>query len=516
MKKSFVLLMALLVLITGTACYAQNALLKEKDQVHYTENVLYGDKSVVEGVQVDTNISYEYQLFWHTLYEIGEIPKEETEYTFSQTQYHEGRYEYSGSFFFHTDCTDMISNDYDQDRTYYGMEQAMKELYDSTAPGEEKSAVVYLKDYVEYYSFIHDMEFPYMPDTEIKMYNQYGYWRLLDLLNDIETMEAFPESNENTEELENLKKLLKDAEAFQEFFKIPVLETEAYAISVKRDETGEIIGMGVSSSQSGTATGEIDFPELPNLEEIDSFSFNVYSVFDEGDCYFTFDPHTEKGKLVDMSLIPGGYGIYHLTYDNKKGTIDIENMKMIYALDTKNVFEEIKLDESGKNLLVITSDDTTRYMQVIDRATMTLIDTFNLGDKEAYFTIWNFEDYMIIRAENIMVYEYNESGRYTQALSVDFEAVEENIKAGSPNMDFLNWDSAFDWNGETLLIANELYLMDEYLRVTENCNFYVAAVDATGLLYYGEYMSTLDCRDGGHKFCYFNPDMKNPIQIQWK
>ena len=517
MKKSFVLLLALVVLISGTACYAQSDLLKEKDQVHITEKVLYGDKSVVEGVKVDANYDYEEQMFWHTLYEIGETPKEETEYTFYSIQHQDGMYADAGSLSFQMDCTDVISNDYDRDRTYYAMEKAMKELYDSTAPGEEKEVVVYLKDYIEYYTFIHDIDFPSMSGVNTKEYDHYGYWRLHDLLYDIETLEKVPESKETLEQLSELKQLLKDVEDFQEFFKIPVLDTEAYAISLKKDETGEIIGMGMANHNTGMGTGEIDIPNAPNVEGIDSFTFGIHSVFDDGDCYFTFDPHTESGKVVDTSLIPGGYGLYHFTYDDQKGTIDLENLKMVYALDPKLTLEELRVDTSGKNLLITVSDATTRYMQIIDRETMTLVDTLNLGDNEAYFTIWNYEDYMIIRAENIMLFEYGENGRYTQALSLKLEEVEKAIADCSPGVYFMEWNSAFDWNGESLLIANEIISYDENFRTMRSCNFYVAAVDATGLLYYGEYTVTLDAsRQGGHKYCYFDRDMDNPIQIKWK
>ena len=518
MKKSFVLLTVLLVLITGTACYAQSELLQEKDQVHFTEKVLYGDKSIVEGVKVDTNISYEYQLFWHTLYEIGATPKEETEYTFYPNQYQDRRYVNSGSLSFQMNGTDTISNDFEQDRIYYGIDKAMKELADRTAPGTQESATVYLKDYMEYYSFIHEIDLPYTSDEDVKKYNQYGYWRLNVLLEDIERLEKNAASKENLEQLEDLKKILKDAETLQEFFKIPVLETEVYEIVIKKDTEGKICGMAASSTSGGSSTGNVDFPEMPDIEGLDGFCFSTYSVYDNGDCYFTFDTRTFNGNVVDTSLIPGGYGIYHFSYDKKNGTVDLENLKMVYALDVKTNIEDIRVDESGKNLLITTSDETTRYMQVIDRETMTLVDTFHLGDRESYVTIWNFEEYMVIRAENIMVFAYGEDGRYTQALSVNFSEVEQVIKdaTGAAYVDILNWDTAFDWDGEKLLMANQILLIDERLRATRTCNFYVAAIDENGLVYYGEYTSTLDCGEGGHKQCYFNPDMDQPILVRWK
>ena len=75
MKKSFVLLLALVIFVSGTACYAQNELLQEKDKVYYEEKVVYGDKSVVDGVTVEVNSHYNHNLFWNTVYKIGEQPK---------------------------------------------------------------------------------------------------------------------------------------------------------------------------------------------------------------------------------------------------------------------------------------------------------------------------------------------------------------------------------------------------------------------------------------------------------
>ena len=317
--------------------------------------------------------------------------------------------------------------------------------------------------------------------------------------------------------MEKLKSLLKDIDTFREFFKIPVLDSEVYAIAIRLDENGEIIGMGQGGSESGSATGDIDIPDAPKVDGSDAFSFYVSAVFDDGDCYFTFDPHTYNGNLVDTSLIPGGYGIYHYTYDSKKGTIDLSNLKMVYALDVNDEFEEIRIDESGENIFLITSDKKERTMLVIDRKTMAEKDRFSLGDSDAFYSFWTYDDYMVVKTDSILVFELGENGRYTQALSVDLEKVEKAIPSSGFNANFMRWDNEFDWNGEKLLVTNGIALVDEYHSGNYTCDMFVAAIDASGLVYYGQYISTLPVdNEEGYNACTFNTDMSEQFSIRWK
>ena len=86
MKKSFVLFLAILVLGAIVVYFGQSNLLAEKDNVKITETILYGDKSMVEGVTVELHNHYETQVFWDTTYVLGEEPKADTEYTFHQAK----------------------------------------------------------------------------------------------------------------------------------------------------------------------------------------------------------------------------------------------------------------------------------------------------------------------------------------------------------------------------------------------------------------------------------------------
>ena len=519
MKKSFVLLLALVVLISGTAFYAQNELLKEKDQVHYTERVLYGDKSVVNGVTVNADISYGYYLYWNTKYQIGDEPKTETKYIMYPWGESISTYQNPGSFWLNID-TELrldVGHDEFEKENYYGLELAVKELYDKTEPGTENMATVYLKDYLEYYNFMVELKLPY--DVNGKSYNHYAYYSERELR---EELDRWEETGTNKDEAEYIRRYLEILDAFQAFFKIPVLDMEVYTIGITKDENGRVIGMSESSVSGGSASGEINIPDAPQVDGMDSFRFNTYSIFDKGDCYFTFDPHTFYNNLVDVSQIPGGYGIYHFTYD-EKGNLDLNNLKMVYSLDEKMFFSDIKVDKSGANLLLFTNDEEHHYMTIIDRETMTLVDTFTIGDRESYMANWVYDDFIVVRTENLMVFPLGEDGRYTQAFAVDFQMLEDTVHSLSKDIYFLHYNCDFDWNGEQLLIVNDIMYTDENFRNSYTCNFYVAVVDESGLVYYGEYDSSLNTNNTDYTNeysylydgCRFCTEYGNSIRANW-
>ena len=153
MRKSLVLLLVLLSLSIGTVCVALGEIGKEKDQVHFTENIIYGDKALVEGVTIEMKNRYDNKLFWNSRYTIGKTPKEYTEYDFSTLGKDVDIYEVQGSFYMENYASDTISTDIleKEEENLQGLELAWKELYDMTSPGEEREMLINVKDYVDYY-----------------------------------------------------------------------------------------------------------------------------------------------------------------------------------------------------------------------------------------------------------------------------------------------------------------------------------------------------------------------------
>ena len=512
MKKSFVLLLTLVLLIFGTAYYAQMTLLNEKDQVHYTETILYGDKDVVDGTVVELDLGYRQQLYWHTTYEIGATPKEQTMYTFYPWYHQIFDYSYAGSLAFLNNSRNIRVDEYEfeSEKELTGLHAAMKKLYKETEPGTSKIDIVYLKDFEEYYTF--DLEVSLPRDGNMPSYS-YGYYNKNELIEEIALLE---ETGGHEEQLKEYKEALKVWEGFESFFKIPVLDTELAAIGISKDTDGHVSGWAISDASGGSCDGDMNFIDRPELQGADSFDFGIQAIFDDENCYFTFYPYTRNDKLVDVSQILGGYGIYSFKYDKETRKTDIESLHTVYEWNPEYRLENLILDENGQNLLLFTEDEFQHRLDIIDKNTMALVDTFELGTKEAYLSSWSYEDFLVVAGENVMVFSVDENGKYTQVFSVNKEEVIKNISSTKYGLELFGWSSYFDWNGETLLMIDKSSRIDDEYRGLYTCNFVVAAVDKTGLLYYGLYESSLDTFDLNYTGCYFDRNEENPFQIHWK
>lgn len=165
MKKSFVLFIAILLLGTSVVFFGQNMILAEKDNVKITENVLYGDKSVVEGVKLDLHNHYETQIFWDTTYVMGENPKTNTNYTFHQWRQNNQEYSWNGAIHFYNDMQE-IGWDNSTVHASEGLETAIKELQDSIGASESGTKMLFLKDYKDYYTFDISFQTPYSTEAE--------------------------------------------------------------------------------------------------------------------------------------------------------------------------------------------------------------------------------------------------------------------------------------------------------------------------------------------------------------
>lgn len=523
MKKSFVLLILLLLLGTGAVCYAQSSILPEKDNVQFTETVLYGDKSLVEGVTVTMKNEWNRMLFWESTYVIGETPSVTTNYEFYPWEVAKGTYYYEGGI--ELNVKNIIDDNWEElgDKAQ-GLNVAMQELCADTQPGEEKHKAVLLKDYAEYYPFVVNIYSPQMLNyengTSVFQYEWERYeWNEAELLLKI----AYNEQQGAKEEvIAEDRKALEKLQIFKEFFKIPVLENDLVRIAVGKDEEGNVIGWAAQNSSYGTSTNNVDIPYYEeDYEKYDGFNFYIESVMRNGDCYFTFEPYTyQHNQPVDTSHIPGGYGIYYFDYDEKTGEIYPEHLKMVYALDPAEHFYDIAIDVKGKNLLVTTKADEGIYLNIIDISTMTQRDRVLVSTEEYLYGHWLYEDYMVLYGENLMVWEIDENGNYTLQFSAPMENAEEltdslvyaptdEMKIPTKPIEFMRDDWVTDWNGEQLVICN--YMVNE--EGNQESSFYVAVIDETGLCYLASYKSSLIT---GEAYGGCEPSREEPLAVYWK
>lgn len=525
MKKSFVLLITLVVLAAAVLCVGQQQILAEKDQVTIIETILFGDKAVADGVNVNLHNHYESQIFWDTTYVIGEEPKTDTAYAFHQYRQSMWPNIWYGNIYFNSDVH-FIGWDAEGIVVPEGLEVAVQELMNSIGASESGSKTIRLKDYMDYYNFSISFQTPYKHgDNENRFHYELSSRDLKAELNRVENNNAY-----SKESVERLRKEWMWLESFQNFFRIPVLENEVYMISMKKDEYGEVIGYGMSNTNGGMGSGDIDIPEFTDVENYDSFGFNTCYFVGDGDVYLTFNTYSDNGNIVDTSQIPGGYGIYHFPYDLEKEEIYPEQLEMVYALDPNLDVIDLSRDARGENLLLFTSEDPELYMSVIDIETMTLVDKFSISEPEKDIYGENLygldyyvseEDYMVVLTDGeVVVFSIDENGTYTKEFEVSREPLREFFSEEDRYYyDILQYDTVYDWNGKELLFANNMYNVNGYMGT----NFYVGVMDASGLQYFATYetslQSTISRDENGYEnynYPHVRPVDANPIEVHWK
>lgn len=507
MRKSLALVLVLLVFAIGGTYYVSADLLKEKDNVQITETVVLGDKSAVDGVTVERNVKYDKYIRWNTTYVVGEEPECDTVYTFDEygRLREEPNYRYDGLQLY----TDVIRgfDDAEEDaEKLTGVDKAMKELFDQTEPGQEKSMIINLKDYLEFYEYEVLIDLP----GDIAHYH----------INKEDIEEAFVRYSNNETYIANLEEELHIVETISEFFKIPVIDNHLYEITVSKDMNGNLYGWGYGSANGGGSSGNVSMGST--LPESDAFSLWALSAYTEDACYFTFSPYTDDGKLVDTSYIPGGFGIYCLPFDKENRTVDVDNLCMVYALDPTEDILNMHYDEKRNTILFLRHNEAGLgyRMTVFDADTMEVKQDILYSETGYGAGIYMGDDFIVLEgAEDIIVLSVDEDGNYRKEITCDVTGFVQEEAVGF--LDFSYMD--FDWDGEKLVFGGPLN-DSESRRYYQSCGFYLAAFDETGLIYYGTYESSLDA-ESPYSNQYFDryygydyvcrPTENEPIRISW-
>lgn len=462
MKKMLVLFLCIFLFAVAAFSFITADINSERDNVTVIENVLYGDKSVVEGLTVLNKNHYKYQLFWEMEYKFLNAPNYKTEFKFTNTQhYEEIPVFYDGVIVENgVDCGLNVKKSASEQN---GISKVMKKLYDNTKPGNTSYKTIRLKDYYEYYPLHLGFDLPNVYFTD-----------------------------DYSEEKGDGKQFDTQfvGKTFRDFFKIPVLKTDTISIEVSKSEDGDGYGTSVDNTKS--------------------YNFFTNSAISKGRCFFTIS-NQKAGEYVDTSLIPGGYGIYAFYFDggdnkNKTG-IFADSLETVFPLEKETEVLELDFNADETKLLLYTYEKDASYLTVIDIKTMKVLNKICLLDESITQDIRKFENFIVVGTENGMVVVDSENDEYKLAFVVDGTQY---LKDG-PN---ILWNSSYmDYkNGKLATVGN---LFNEETGVTD-CGFFVAVYDKSGLLYYAEYENELDINNNREHYrlgCH--PYDIHPNTIKW-
>ncbi|MBE6991488.1 MAG: hypothetical protein E7430_02775 [Ruminococcaceae bacterium] len=470
MRKTFVLTLCFAVLSVVCICLAYGEFVPKHDEVVITQNVLYGDPTEAEGVTVELSTHYNYHLFWDTEYVVGKEPKTETEYDFSaKEKYSHGDFEYRGIQVFSNFEFGMNLNNPDP----RGIEKAYHELFEQAEPGQELEKEIYLADYCEYYPL----------RMEIDLENCPLHW--------VHNVYERDDVSIGPQILHYDGRNTGYFEVFEDYFRIPVLDEETLQIHVRKGING-----GINGSGGGWGSGDSD-------------RFDMYSLTAIGNdnCFFVFDAHSFEGKVMDMSLLPDGYGIFAIPYFiNEEGTTDIDpySLDMIYELDPEHWISNFFITDDKSKLLLFTVENGMLMLTVVDAQSYEKLQKTEICAVEDYNHIYDYhvhDDFIVIsHSDGLLSVISLEDGGYEYQFTV-----KRGVDVGDTvyPVDYLKITADMDYDHESdkLLIADSMENQTGGWNMT--ADFYLSVYDETGMTYHGTYTSSLTTGGRSDDYDYF-------------
>ena len=459
MRRSLAFFLVLLLAAIVGMGTALAAILPARDRVELTETVLYGDRAAAEGVAVRTRNTYDHYLFWDTVCALGEELAVDTDYTFSASQIRERTPVTYGGIIMNNSFGLLSPDDPTADPT--GLSAVYAQMMEEVQPSQKLRKEVYLKDYFTYYPLGGYLD---LPASGLSWSGTF-------------TTDTTPEPG--TEEYLVL--------AFQNFFRIPVLETETLELTLTANASGDVTVYGYGSGPG------------------DSYYMSSQSVYTGDACYFTFDCHTQEGGMVDTSLIPGGYGVYRLPYlpedapgpgtslevGSRAARIKTDELAMVYPLDPEAVLLGLTLSPNQTKLLIHQRVENTYVLTVVDLADMTTLQRLEVADwpETSYggWFLYEGDDFLVpvLGWDRLVVLALAEDGRYEIRFSA--EATPPPAEGEEPLYD-LDQFAEMDYDGERLAVVRNLR-HERYSYFI--CDFSLAVYDPSGLIYFGEYANSL-------------------------
>ncbi|KPU45626.1 hypothetical protein OXPF_08590 [Oxobacter pfennigii] len=454
MRKSLIVTILLLVLAAGSLYYAHDLVDERKDKATIEETVLYGDKSVADGITADIRTHCDYRLFWDTRYTVGENPEISTDFTFSQTKIYTSRtISYHGIYF------DSTFGDYGLSTTgsidMADQSALAKDVASRTEPGEERTERVYIKDYFDFYPIIVNFDTPFI-----------GF-----------------AVNEETLAI------------FADYFRIPVHPEHRVEISIEKDSAGKIFSIGTSTIKDG------------------SVDLKAEGVVTDDSCFFTLSFRTEDGKLLDTSHIPGGYGIYYFPLHNEDGNDGIltaDELQMVFRIDSERA-EVVSLQTNAQKnrLLLVTIENGAYMLTVIDAETMKQLQKLEIlkaVEGSVFRNLYIYDDFIVpaVNDGRFALLAPDGSGNYEVRFTAQFNEYEE------LGYIFSN-EVSMDYNGEELAVSA---FQDGWNASRKNNSFYLAIYDRTGLTYVGNYEHSLD-KSFADNVPACIPVNKDPLIVTW-
>ena len=123
-----------------------------------------------------------------------------------------------------------------------------------------------------------------------------------------------------------------------------------------------------------------------------------------------------------------------------------------------------------------------------------------------YNQIWRNDGFFVIKTgDHLRLLAPNAKGLYELKFISEYQC------AVNESFAYIHSFAAMDFDGERLIVVNRLY--EPLYNSLELCDFYIAVYSAEGLLYYGEYESSLS--KGYYTGSYNKNCLPSVFSVEW-
>ena len=482
MRKSMGVFMGLLVILISVSAVSFAAVNKTGYEIEIDEEVLYGDKSVAEGLVLEIPVSMNFRLFWETFYTVGEQHTPQTEVWLKPMGYHEPEEGNGNRFTLEMNSGEGSTTTGNMEldvRAPYGMEIPFMEVAERTASGESHTERVRYRDYREYYPFIASVV--------------------------IDFQECVGEDRDSRAE----------QDAFLGEIKIPIPEDCYIDITIHKNEDGGVYGYDYNMIDGRLAR------------------LGTFHVVTDDAMYYVVDARhlAEGGIEVPVEGMEDWYGIYKMKYrivqngDFEVVEPDLNNIGRVIPLDTDVRLLDMRTSEDGSKMLLFTAEQDVSYLNVIDFETLETvqrIELFPAADEVVSsevinkdgFLVWIAKNYLMASDYRMAVLTESEAGRYELKFTGALWPEEVREELGSLHTSLR--EIAVDYDGEKLAIIypQPYYYRHERQNEKGTCLFWLMVYDESGMLYLGEYAASQGIgEDYGSVYCNIRDDVM--MGVNW-
>ena len=462
MKRTLILLLALLLAAVGLLAAGAGYLTSTEDDIELTHHLVAGDPAAAAGIKLTLPVGDQgSQTCWETTVDLGaEELAPKTEFTF----YPKGKtWEndpqprvdiYTGSINFGMSSTGGIDfseytgeGEEDPGRLYDATMMVLPaaDVAERTENGETRTETLRLADYYDYYPMTVEL---YLPDQEGRSH-VYAAWA--------------------------------DCQALTDYFGLRVPEDLMVEVSVTKDELGQVYNVETNDADN------------------QRFWFDCQTVVVEDGICVSISVESENIDVPeDLVACRDGFGLYFIPFSDELKTdyeqgdpvFDLEHVRMFCPLAPGSAPMLLSREAEGQVLLYAREDGALK-LSVFDTDTWQCVQwetIFPLGEEDAYSLLGSGDGFMVMSGPDNMFRVVEEAdGVYTPALS----GVQD-MGEGYVDEWWYNVECAYD--GQRLAVAG--------ITASGDCSLWVQVYDETGLTYGARIDHSLDREDAWNLYEY--------------